>query len=286
MSVPQPIEELRRTLEDAGRQLTREFQEAQKQKIDPASINARERIVSESLESARNYYRKKEYARAFNEWERVCTALGGGEEFRTRIRALRESHENLARVLRESAEIKQLLNQRAGPSPQEAKFVEGAHEAVNGQVKKVYAYLSQQLRTERTARSLSFWWPVSAAVLLLVLGAGGLTFYHQQQARKAAVTAALAPTPAAAPTPVDDAFLQAQKNAAEQQIVSLKAEHQAALEDARRKGAEAARAERERIVQLETQLKEAEARNSELERRVEMLTQDNLNKDRAIAALN
>lgn len=284
MSGAQPIEEFRKTLEEAGRQVGRDLQETQRLQIDPSSIGAREKIIAESLENAKAYYKRKEYARAFNEWERVCTALGGGEEFRAKIRALRDSHENLAKVSRELAEIKQILNQRAGPSPAEVKFVDGAHETVNGQVKNVYSYLSQQLRTARTSNSLSFWWPVGLALILLVSGAAGLGIYHERALKKAAVSAV--PAPVQAPTAVDDAFAQAQKNAAEKEIAALKSEHAAALEDARRKGAEAAKGDRERIVQLETELRETQSRNSELERRIETLTQDNLNKDRTINSLS
>ncbi len=291
MSSAQPIEEFRKTLEDAGRQVGREIQESQRLQIDPSSIGTREKIVAESLENAKAYYKRKEYARAFNEWDRVCTALGGGEEFRSKIRALRDSHENLAKVNRELAEIKQILNQRAGPTPAEVKFVDGAHETVNGQVKNVYSYLSQQLRTARSSQTLSFWWPVALALVLLVAGAAGLGIYHDHAMRKTAA-AAIVPVSAQAPgLPagqagiVEDAFAEAQKNVAEKQIAVLKSEHTIALEDARRKGAEAAKGDREKIVQLETELTEARARNSELERRVEVLTQDNLNKDRTINSL-
>lgn len=85
---------------------------------------------------------------------------------------------------------------------------------------------------------------------------------------------------------MDDTFLQAQKNAAEKQIAALKEQQAADIEEVRRKAAQSAQADRERIVQLETSLREEESKNSEQDRQVKALTEDNLNKDRTIASLN
>ena len=287
MSGAQPIEEFRKSLEEASRQVGLELQEAQRSRIDPNSLDERSKVVTECLETAKNYYKKKEYARAFMEWERACAALGGGEEFRAKIRALRESHENLSKAARELIEIKQVLNQRAAPSGADVKFVDSAHEGVNGQVKNVYSYLSQQLRAARTPRVISFWWPVGAALLVLAGGFLVLKTYHSQEMKKIST---FAPVPAAAApqapaSSVDDAFLQAQKNAMEKQVEALKESHGQELEDLRRKHAESAKDDREKVVQLETGLREAESRNMELERRIEALAEDNLSKDRTIDSL-
>ena len=284
MSGAQPLEELQKTLEEAGRQVSRDLREAETLKSNPEStIREREQIVSESLQNANTFYKKKEYARAFIEWERACTALGAGEEFRRRVRALKESHENLAKVNRELVDIRQALNQRAAPSAEDTRFVEGSHEAIKGQVKNGYAYLSQQLRAERTPRTLSFWWPVLLALVIVAAGFAGLKVYNGRLPVK---TVSLAAPAAPASTAMDDTFLQAQKNAAEKQITALKEEQSAQIDDLRRKAAQSAQADREKIVQLETSLKEEESKNSELQRQVKTLMEDSLNKDRAIASLN
>ncbi len=290
MSGAQPLEELQRALEEAGQQVSVELREAETLKANPeATIREREQIVSESLQNANSFYKKKEYARAFIEWERACSALGAGDEFRRKVRALKESHENLVKVNRELVEIRQALTQRAAPSPEDVKLVEGSHEAVKGQVKNGYAYLSQQLRTERTPRTLSFWWPVLLALVLLGAGFMGLKIQNSLaiahlNASRAALPAIHAPI--TIPSPMDDTFLQAQKNAAEKQIAALKEQQAADIEEVRRKAAQSAQADRERIVQLETSLREEESKNSEQDRQVKALTEDNLNKDRTIASLN
>ena len=289
MSGAQPLEELQKTLEESARQISGELREAELLKADPeAVIRAREQIVSESLQNANNFYKKKEYSRAFIEWERACNALGAGEEFRNRVRALKESHENLLKVNREVAEIRQALNQRAAPSPEDVKFVESSHETIKGQVKNGYSYLSQQLRTERTPRTLSFWWPVVLALVIVGAGFGALKVSHERAWSKISMARNAAKTtwvPAVAPSAVDDAFLQAQKNESERQIAALKEQQNAQIEDLHRKAAQDAQADRERIVQLETRLKEEESKNSELDRQVKALMEDNLNKDRTIASL-
>jgi len=285
MSGAQPLEELQRTLEEAARQVGRDLREAETLKTNPeATIREREQIVSESLQNANAFYKKKEYARAFVEWERACSALGAGEDFRYRVRALKESHENLAKVNRELVDIRQALSQRTAPSPEDVRFVEGSHEAVKGQVKNGYAYLSQQLRTERTPRTLSFWWPVALALVILAIGFTGLKI--QNARTKISQPAAQNAAPAVSPSLIDDTFLQAQKNAAEKQIIALKEQQAAEIDDVRRKAAQSAQADREKIVQLETSLREEQSKNSELDRQIRALMEDSLNKDRTIASLN
>ncbi len=290
MSGAQPLEELQRTLEEATRQVSRELHDAETLKADPeAAIREREQIVFESLQNASIFYKKKEYTRAFVEWDRACNALGANDEFRRRVRALKESHENLVKVNRELVEIRQALNTRTTPSPADVKFLEGAHEAVKGQVKNGYAYLSQQLRTERTPKKLSFWWPVALALALAAAGYAFLRFDHSRAMAKveAARTASqTTPVQAAAPGTVDISFLQAQKINAQQDIAALKETQAAEIQDIRRKAAQDAQADREKIVQLETRLKEEESRNSELDRQVQALIEDSLNKDRTIASLS
>src|SRR5262245_60884704 len=97
--------------------------------------------------------------------------------------------------------------------------------------------------------------------------------------------AAAAPAPAQSGT-YDGAFLEAQKNETEKQVAALREEQQKQIEDLNRKHAESARGDREKVVQLETKLKESESEISELERRVKLLTEDNLNKDNVIQSLN
>ena len=292
MSGAQPLEELQRTLEEAGRQVGRELREAATLQANPeVTIREREQVVSESLQNAAAYYKKKEYTRAFIEWERACNALGAGEELRAKIRALKESHDNLSKVNRELADIRMALNQRAAPTVEDVKFVEGAHEVVKGQVKNGYAYLSQQLRTERTQRGLSFWWPVGLALLIITLGFMGLKVSNESAlARiKAARTALPLPAPAvvspASSSAMDDTFLQAQKAASEKQMDELRQENIRQIEEMHRKSAQAAQADREKIIQLETGIKEQESKNAELGREIKALMDDNLNKDRTISSL-
>ena len=286
MSGAQPLEELQRALEEAGRQVSVELREAETLKANPeAIIREREQIVSESLQNANSFYKKKEYSRAFIEWERACNAMTAGDEFRHKVRALKESHENLVKVNRELVDIRLALTQRVAPSPEDVKLVEGSHETVKGQVKNGYAYLSQQLRTERTPRTLSFWWPVLLA--FIIVGAGFTSLKIQNAHAVARLKASMLAVPALpVPTPMDDTFLLAQKNAAEKQIAELKEQQVVEIEGVRRKAALSAQADRERIVQLETSLREEESKSLELDRQTKSLIEDSLNKDRTIASLN
>ena len=72
---------------------------------------------------------------------------------------------------------------------------------------------------------------------------------------------------------------------ARKEIAALKETQTAQIESVQRKAALDAQADREKIVQLETSLREEESRNSELDRQVKALMEDNLNKDRTIASL-
>lgn len=283
MSGTPHLEDLQKTLEEAGRQVGRELQEAERLRIDPETvIRQREQVLFESLKSAKDYYKKKEYARAFFEWERACSVLEN-DEFLRKVRALKESHENLLRANRELVETRQALHKRITPSPADTKFVDGSHQTVNTQVKNVYSHLSQQLRTERTPRAVSFLWPALLALAILGAGFAGLKAYHNKVIGR---SAALSPEAVSGtPNVLDDTFLEAQRSAMERQVAGLKEDHRKEIGDIRRKAAESAKTDREKVIQLETGLKEAEARNSELERRLQALAEDNLSKDRTIASL-
>ena len=134
-------EDLQKTLEEAGRQISSELREAERLK-NGLEVGApdREKVVSESLEKAKNYYKKKYYARAFAEWERACSVLDARDDFRRKVRELKESHENLAKVNRELVEIREALSQRASPSAEHKKFVQESHETASAQVKNVYSH--------------------------------------------------------------------------------------------------------------------------------------------------
>ena len=283
------LEDSKKTLEEADRQVSLQLQDAGRLRTDPEkTIREREKILFEALSNAKNFYKKKEYSRAFSEWERACTVLDN-EEFRWKVRALKESHENLAKANRELVDIKQSLTRRVTPAAGDVKFVDGSHETINSKVKNVYSHLSQQLRAERTPRTLSFWWPVVLALVILTIGSIGLKAYQVSITRHAAAVPISVPAPAA-PSPVDDAFLQAQRNAVEKEMEGkmgdLKQAHQKEIADVKREAAQAAQGDRERVIQLETSLNEAQARNAELERRVQVLTEDSLNKDKTIQSLN
>jgi hypothetical protein len=279
MSDAQKLEEYQRTLEEAGRQVRYDLEEALKIQADPVkAVQERERTVRESLDRARVYYRNKEYTRAFVEWDRACLAMGAADEFKAKLRALKDSHENLNRVNRELAETRQALSQRAAPQASDDRFVDSSREAVTGQVKNVYSYLSQQIRTERTPKTLNFWWPVGIAVAVLGIGFAGLTVYHQALSKKmwqpsipVPVVSAPQPEAAQAAPGVDDAFLEAQKNAAAQQIVVLTQRHEATVEELKRKHLDAQKADREKVVQLETRVRELESELSRLHRTLETL---------------
>lgn len=280
MSGSPDIEDFQRTLEEAGRQISRELQEAEKVRSDPEkTVQDRERTVAEALENAKHFYKRKEYGRAFTEWERACSAMGSPEEFRRKVRALRESHENLVKVTRELAEIRDVLNQRTAPPPADVKLVDGAHESVTGQVKDVYASLSQRLRGARTPRTPNLWLPIGVSVLILATGFAAQRVYSTRPAPPVAAVSG-------APSITDDTFLQAQQNAMEKQVAALNKDHESKIEELRRTHAQASQGDREKIVQLETRLKEAEAKQGELERQVEALLKDNLTKDDVIASLS
>lgn len=277
-------EDLQKTLTEAQAEVSQQLDIAQTLKKDPeAALKEREDAVHEALLKAKSLYQKKEYGRAFAEWEKVCAFLGERDEFRSKIRALKESHENLLKVNQELLEIKEVIRQRSSPGPSEAKFVEEAHDSVTAEVKKVYSHLGQQLRTERQPKGLSFWWPVVLSLGILALGFAGLAGYFSSMEKRLAARSVLAP---AASDPLDGTYLEAQRNAAQKQIEALKREHEKQIEALNRKHAEASKGDRERIIQLETGLREAESANLELERQAKALIEDNISKDKTIASLS
>jgi hypothetical protein len=275
-------EEFQRTLGHVGAQVARELREADVLRQDPETVlRDREKAIADALEKAKALYKKKEYGRAFAEWDRVCAYLGETEDFRLKVRVLKESHENLVKVNRELVEVREVLNQRSVPSAGEAKFVKDAHESVSAQVKNVYAHLGAQLRTGRTPRTLSFWWPVLGAVAILAVGFAGIAAFHSYQEQELASRQAAVSSPSA----YDDTFLEAQRNAMEKQVNALTQDHEKNMAELQRKHAENSIGDRERIVQLETKVKEGEAEIADLRRQIQALMQDNLTKDRTIASL-
>ena len=277
-------EDLQKILTEAQVEVSQQLDITRELKTDPeAALKEREDAVRDASTKAKNFYQKKEYGRAFAEWEKICSFLRENDAFRSKVRELKQSHENLLRVNQELLEIKEVIRQRSSPSPSESKFVEEAHDAVNTEVKNVYSYLSQQLRTERTPKGLSFWWPVALALVILVLGFVGLAGYLTAAEKKLSskVLSVQATT-----DPLDSTYLEAQKNAVENQIESLNRDHTKQIEDLKRKHADASKNDRERIIQLETSLREAESRNLELDRQTKALFEDNINKDKTIASLN
>lgn len=236
------------------------------------SLREREQTVEDCLARARNHYVKKEWTRAFAEWDKICALLPDQDEFRKKVTALKESHENLVRVNREIAEIKGVLSQRSSPSTADRKFVQEAHAQTSGQVKNVYAYLSQQLRTERTPKTLSFWWPVLLAVVLLAAGGAGLSARanraHREWMRNVEESGQVSRVELAAVQTERDRFsktVEEQKNNYETKIEELKQQN----EGWRNAG-------RDKISDLEVQVKQLDTENNDLKKKVETLIQENL----------
>ena len=279
--------EMDHSLEEAARQIQTDLESAARIKNDPeAALAEREKTARTSLEKARAFYKKKDYARAFAEWEKVCSGLGDQDEFKKRLRQLRSSHENLIKANEELGQIKDLMAKRSSPAAAETKFVGQAHQTVNAQVKNIYSAMSQELRTERVPKSLSFWWPL---VLGVLVASGGILWTVREHSKlrteRAAVSVLAAPAPAVA-SPMDETYEQAQLRVLERQIEALNRDHQIALDGLKRKHAENAKGDREKVIQMETRIKELEAQNIELERRAEALFEDNVNKDRTLSNLN
>ncbi len=278
----QPAAELERTLSLIQRELETETQKSQQQENNPIdSLKNREQIIEECLSRARNYYIKKEWPRAFAEWDKVCAFLAEGDEFLKKIAALKASHENLAKVNRELAEIKGILSQRSSPPAADRKFIQDAHEQTNGQIKNVYSYLSQQLRTERTPKTLSFWWPVLLAVILIGAGYGSLSAYYgkmrvesRKQAEKNGQDSRM-----------ELAAVQAERDELFKKAASLKQDYEDKIEELKQQNIGWRNAGREKIDEMEYRIKELENKNKELSGRAELLIQDNLSKDGQIADL-
>jgi hypothetical protein len=282
--MPALSEDFRKTLKDAEIHVNLQMEEARRLKSDPELVlRERENTVADALSIAKHFYQKKEYNRAFEEWERVCFFLDENDPFPKKIRELRTSHENLFKVNQELQEIKKVLHQRSSPGPADAKFVDEANNAVNAQVKNSYSYLSQQIRTERTPKGISFWWPVALAAVVLILGLAGLRGYYEEVKKQLAVQEALI---SAKDESTDSAALAARTRAVEKQIAALNQDHENEIQTLGRKYAEESKNDREKIIQLETKLKEAESENLNLERQSRALFEDNIKKDETIAALN
>ena len=272
---PQPAAELERTLSLIQAELETETRKSQEQKISQNdALKDREQAVEDCLARAKGHYLKKEWARAFAEWDKVCAYLPEQDEFRKKITALKESHKNLTKVNRELAEIKGILNQRSSPPAADRKFVQAVHEQTNGQVKNVYAYLSQQLRTERTPKTLSFWWPVLLAVILLGAGYGSMTMHYgkarlelNRQIQKTGVDSLMALTAA-----------HAQRDELLRTTEDLKKDYESQIEELKQQNMGWRNAGREKIDGMENRIKELEAENQDLKNKMDALIQDSLNR--------
>ncbi len=276
-------EDFQKTLKEAELNLNRQQEEAQKLKANPeTAIREQEEAIRIGLERAKSYYRKKEYQRSFMEWEKVCAFLDENDRFKQMIRELKQSHEGLAKVNGELFQIRGVLKTRFLPASSDAKFLEQANQNVTRQVKSAYANLSSQLRSERVPKTLSFWWPVALAAGILLMGFLGLSAY-QSVLKKQTQTGKM---DSAENQALDAAYLQAQRNAMDKQVEALNVDYEIKMQDLSRKHAEASKHDRERIIQLETKLREAESQNYDLEKQVKALFEDNFNKDKVIASLD
>lgn len=268
-------EDLDRTFALIHQELEAETQKSREQKNNQNdALKDREQAVQDCLARAKNHYLKKEWGRAFSEWGKVCAFLPEQDEFRKKIDFLKESHENLAKVNREVAEIKTILNQRSSPPAADRKFVQEAHDKTNGQIKNVYGYLNQQLRTERTPKTLSFWWPVLIAVVLLGTGYAGLSAHYSKarrdlgkQTEKTSVESLTELT-----------ALQAQRDELLKKTGDLKQDYENKIEELKQQNEGWRNAGREKVESLEVHAQQLETENKDLKRQVETLIQDSLNR--------
>ena len=267
MSDPQEAvpNELAETLSTLQREFQSEISRTQQEKLRlSAAVPGRQKTAEEHLTRARAFYKRKEWARAFSEWDAVCAFLSDGDEFRKKIALLRESHDNLAGVHRELAEIKEILSKRSAPSAEEKKFVQDAHEAATGQVKQAYAHLSRELRTERTPKTLSFWWPVAAALLVLCLGFLGLTA-RQTRSR---IRLRQQVEASAQDTRLTLVALQTERDDLLKKLGALQEDYNKKVAELKGQNEGWRNAGREKIEELEVQLKEAELKNKELDKKI------------------
>lgn len=285
-------ESFQKTLEELDQKVSREFQAAQSQQNDQnRMLGAAPQVVQELLERAKNYYSKKEYTRAFNAWENVCSYLPQGDAFRRTVISLRESHGNLERAQKELTEVRDDIHSRFSVSSGDRKFMEKAQENVNGDIKKAYAHISREIRSDRTPVSLSFWWPVLLAFAIVTSGAVAIWNYHTQRSLR---TTAQISIPAVSNTSNAEltslkAELQAVASERDQlraQVQQVDQQTDAKIAEAKRQAAESAKDEREKIIQLETHLRESEEEIRQLQSQVDGLMQDNLAKDKVIQSLD
>ena len=212
----------------------------------------------------------------------MCVFLDEGDEFRKKVQALKESHANLLKVNRELLDIKQILNSRSSPPVEDRKFVQSAHEEASGQVKNVYSHLSQQLRADRTPKTLSFWWPVLFGLALVGAGSAGLWTYqartHQemrQQAEQSGEAARL-----------ELMTLQTERDDLGQKLTAAKEDYEKKIAELKQQNAGWRNAGREKIEELETRVKDLEFKNDQLSQKAEKLAQESYEKDRVITELS
>ena len=272
-------------LNEAEFEISNKLSAAEKIKIDPESfLEEQKRYLDEALEKAKNFYRKKEYGKAFSEWDKVCFSLGENDEFKKRVRHLKSSHENLIRANEELAQVRQAMAERLSPAAKESKFVQDASDGVNAQVKNIYSAMSSEIRAQRIPKSVSFWWPVLLALAILVSGLAGLTAYFKLQSQKLGQSgkaqSLMVPQQA-----MDESYLEASRRTFEKQIEALNLEHQETIEALSRKHAESAKDDREKIIQFETRLREAESKNTDLERQLQAVMQGSDVQSRAYQSL-
>ena len=251
--------------QEALQDLQSEFSRIQQEKLKLSeAIPGRQKAAEEHLSRARNFYKKKEWSRAFSEWEAVCAYLDEGDEFRRRVSLLRESHDNLAKVNRELVEIKEILAKRSAPSAEEKKFVQDAHDAASGEVKKAYAHLGQQLRTERTPKTLSFWWPVAAAVLLLSVGSLGMSVRLSQTQHR--LRSELEQN--GQMMRLQLVSLQSERDELLKKLGNVKADTEKQITELKDQNAGWRNAGREKVEELQMQLEEAQLKTKDLEKKI------------------
>lgn len=265
----EPAAELERTFSLIQQELESETKKSSEQKD---ALKNYEQAVEGCLARAKNYYTKKEWARAFAEWDKVCTFLPEQEEFRKKVALLKESHENLTKVNRELVEIKEILNRRSSPPAADRKFIQDANEQTHRQIKNVYSYLSQQLRVERTPKTLSFWWPVLLGVVLLGVGYGSLSMHYAKMRTQWSQEAEKMGQDLRS----ERASLQAQRADLLKQNMDVKLDYETKLEELKQQNAGWRNAGREKIEDMENRIKELETENKALKRQTEALIQENL----------
>ncbi len=285
-------ESFQKTLSDLYEKVSREFQSAQSQRNEQdRMLGDAPQVVQELLDRAKSYYGKKEYTRAFTAWENVCSYLPEGDAFRRTVVSLRDSHSNLERAQRELNAVREDIQSRFSVPTADRKFIDNAQEGINGDIKKAYAHINREIRSDRTPQTFSFWWPVFMSFAILAGGGLILWGYHTNRMTQApAVSSAPAVNEASEAellllkTSMDS--VTAQRDQLRAQLDQIDQDTDAKIAEAKRQAAGSAKNEREKIIQLETRLREKEEEARQLQYQVDGLMQDNIAKDKVIESLN